>query len=43
MIPVAGEVGLTRHADGDVVGDIMCLVLCRAVIACQWSDFVNAQ
>ena len=30
MIPVAGEVGLTRHADGDVVGDIVCFVFGRA-------------
>ena len=41
MIPVASEIGLTRHADGDVVGNIVCLVFCRAVIA--WSGFVSAQ
>jgi len=33
MMPIAGEVGLTRHTNGDVVGDIVYLVFCPAVIA----------
>ena len=40
VVDVAGEVGLAREADGDRVGDVVDLVRCATVVACEDDELV---